>query len=51
MHNVTRGVAMVAHLHGIYAAQILISLPLPLTIVPESEKVEWYNANSWYIEE
>ena len=51
MHNVTGGEAMVAHLHGIYAAQILINLPLPLTIVPESGKVEWYDANSWYIEE
>jgi len=38
---------MMAHYHGTYAAQILIILPEPPTIIPEWWKVESYEAYSW----
>ena len=37
---------MVSHWHGTYAAQILIILLKPLTIIPEQGKVESYGAYS-----
>jgi hypothetical protein len=38
---------MVALLHGIYAAQILIILPEPIAIIPELKKVASYGSYSW----